>query len=59
MFITYDNLQVRSVDLNKLDFNKGADKVVIKIIGGDGVVDIMTKLNNYLHLIKYLTIFAG
>ncbi len=41
MFRTYDNLQVRSVDLNKLDFNKGAKKVVIKITGGDGIVDII------------------
>jgi len=40
MFRTYDNLQVRSVDLNKLDFSKGADKVIIKITGGDGIVDI-------------------
>jgi len=41
MFRTYDNLQVRSIDLNKLDFNKGAKKVVIKITGGDGIVDII------------------
>ncbi|MFK5855973.1 MAG: choloylglycine hydrolase family protein [Bacteroidota bacterium] len=39
MFRTYDNLQVRSVDLNKLDFSKGARKVVIKITGGDGIID--------------------
>jgi choloylglycine hydrolase len=40
MFRTYDNLQVRSVDLNKLDFKDGANKRVIKITGGDGIVDI-------------------
>jgi choloylglycine hydrolase len=40
MFRTYDNLQVRSVDLNKLDFKVGANKRVIKITGGDGIVDI-------------------
>ncbi len=40
MFRTYDNLQVRSIDLNKLDFSKGAKKVVIKITGGDGIIDV-------------------
>ncbi|MDG1328805.1 MAG: choloylglycine hydrolase family protein [Flavobacteriaceae bacterium] len=40
MFRTYDNLQVRSVDLNKLDLKDGAKKHVIKITGGDGIVDI-------------------
>ena len=40
MFRTYDNLQVRSIDLNKLDFSKGAKKSVIQINGGDGIIDI-------------------
>ena len=43
MFRTYDNLQLRSVELNKLDLSKGAKKVVIKTTGGDGIMDITNK----------------
>ena len=44
MFRTYENMQLRSVDLNKLDLSNGAKSVTIKISGGNEIIDISNQL---------------
>ncbi|GEM_PF-1911866 len=45
MFRTYDNQQVRCVDLTKLDLTIGAKKIIIPIEGGTEFVDITDQHN--------------
>lgn len=40
MFRTYNNLQVKSIDLKQLDFSKGAKKTVIQLTDNNGITDI-------------------
>ena len=44
MFRTYENMQLRSVDLNKLDLSKGAKSLTINISGGNEIIDISNQL---------------
>ncbi len=45
MFRTYNNLQLRSIDLTKLDLTKGGKIVIIPIEGGDEMIDITDQYN--------------
>lgn len=43
-FRTYENLQLRAIDLKKLDMKPGAPKKAMSIQGGKGVVDVTGEL---------------
>ncbi len=43
MFRTYDDLQVKSVDLKQLNLSKGAEKTVIQLTDNNGIMDISPK----------------